>query len=99
MDPYTAPHFASSAVITIDTQQDTLDGGAFEVPGTSAVLPRMRRVLDVYRHRGITEMKNIGVVVDDADAVAGAVMASPFLRRTRHERDGLPNRQPARAPR
>jgi nicotinamidase-related amidase len=48
-DPYTAPDFASSALITIDTQRDVLDGGPFEVPGTSAVLSRLRVLLDAFR--------------------------------------------------
>ena len=37
-DPYLAPDFASVALVTIDTQQDTLDGQPFEVPGTSDAL-------------------------------------------------------------
>jgi nicotinamidase-related amidase len=48
-DPYTAPDFASSALITIDTQRDVLDGGPFEVPGTSAVLSRLRVLVDAFR--------------------------------------------------
>jgi hypothetical protein len=31
--------------VTIDTQRDTLDGQPLEIPGTSAALPNMRRVL------------------------------------------------------
>ncbi len=49
MEDYTAPHFNTSAVITIDTQCDTLDGQPMEIAGTSAVLPNIRRVLDAYR--------------------------------------------------
>jgi nicotinamidase-related amidase len=48
---YTVPHFASSAVITIDVQRDTLDGQPLEIPGTSAALPNIRRVLDAYRRQ------------------------------------------------
>jgi nicotinamidase-related amidase len=36
-------------LITIDTQCDTLDGQPFEIPGTSAILPRMRTLLEAYR--------------------------------------------------
>jgi hypothetical protein len=37
-DP-TAPEFDFAALITIDVQCDTLDGGPLYVPGTSACLP------------------------------------------------------------
>lgn len=50
---YTQPHYRSSAVITIDTQCDTLDGQAWEIAGTSAALPRMRLVLDAYRRMNL----------------------------------------------
>jgi nicotinamidase-related amidase len=46
---YTAPDFVSMALITIDTQRDTLDGGTLEIPGTSAILPRMQRLLRTFR--------------------------------------------------
>ncbi len=49
MKKYTEPNFKSSAVITIDTQCDTLDGQPFEIPGTSAALPNIKKVLDAYR--------------------------------------------------
>ena len=51
-DPYTAPDFASSALITIDTQRDVLDGQPLEIPGTSAALPAMQRLLDGFREAG-----------------------------------------------
>ena len=51
MNKYTEPHFRSSAVITIDTQRDTLDGQPLEIPGTSAALPKIRIILDAYRQK------------------------------------------------
>jgi nicotinamidase-related amidase len=51
-DLHTAPDFASAALITIDTQRDMLDGGPLEVPGTSAVLGRIRVLLDAFRYAG-----------------------------------------------
>ncbi len=48
-DPYTTPDFAASALITIDTQRDTLDGGALEIAGTSAALGAMRALAQAYR--------------------------------------------------
>jgi nicotinamidase-related amidase len=49
MTKYTEPDYTSSAIITIDTQRDTLDGQPLEIPGTSAALPNIRKILDVYR--------------------------------------------------
>ena len=51
-DPYLAPDFASSALVTIDTQRDTLDGGPFEIPGTSDALPHVRRLAEAFRATG-----------------------------------------------
>ncbi len=49
MDRYTEPDFDAAALITIDTQCDTLDGQPLEIPGTSAILPNMRRLLGAFR--------------------------------------------------
>jgi len=49
MSSYTEPQWSSCALITIDTQCDTLDGQPFEIPGTSAVVPWMRALLDAFR--------------------------------------------------
>jgi nicotinamidase-related amidase len=51
MDRYTEPDFGNAALITIDTQRDTLDGQPLDIPGTSAVLPNMRRLLAAFRNR------------------------------------------------
>jgi nicotinamidase-related amidase len=51
-DSYTAPDFAAAALITIDVQRDTLDGGPLEIPGTTAALPAMRTLLDAFRQTG-----------------------------------------------
>jgi nicotinamidase-related amidase len=48
-DRYLAPEFPASALITIDTQRDVLDGQPLEIPGTSAALPAMKRLLDAFR--------------------------------------------------
>src|SRR5688572_18297153 len=49
VDKYTAADFCRCALITIDTQCDTLDGAPLEIPGTSAILPQMRALLDTFR--------------------------------------------------
>ncbi len=51
-DRYTAPEFASAALITIDTQRDVLDGAPLEIAGTSAALPQMRVLIDAFRAAG-----------------------------------------------
>ena len=48
-DQHTAPQFDTAALVTIDTQRDVLDDGAFPIAGTTAVLPAMRRLLDAFR--------------------------------------------------
>jgi nicotinamidase-related amidase len=53
MNRYTQPDFTTSALITIDTQVDTLDGQPLEIPGTSAILPNMHRLLAIFRERGL----------------------------------------------
>lgn len=52
MDRYTMPDLASLALITIDTQRDTLDGQPLEIRGTSAILPAMRQLLQAFRAAG-----------------------------------------------
>jgi nicotinamidase-related amidase len=51
-DRYLAPEWGSSALIAIDTQRDFLDGQPLEIPGTSAVRPAIRRLLDGFRASG-----------------------------------------------
>lgn len=48
-DPHTAPDFARSALVVIDTQVDFLDGGASPIAGTTQVLPSIDRLLTAYR--------------------------------------------------
>jgi nicotinamidase-related amidase len=48
-DDYTAPDFQAAALITIDTQRDVLDGGQFEITGTSAALGAMRLLAHTFR--------------------------------------------------
>jgi nicotinamidase-related amidase len=52
IDDHTAPDLAACALITIDTQQDVLDGAPFEIAGTSAVLPRMAELCRAFRAAG-----------------------------------------------
>jgi len=52
MSKYLRPDFSTAALITIDTQQDALDGQPFEIPGTSAILPNMVDLLQAFRKSG-----------------------------------------------
>jgi nicotinamidase-related amidase len=51
-DPYTAPHFATSALITIDVQRDFLSEAPYGVPGTTEILPALRRAVSAFRAAG-----------------------------------------------
>jgi nicotinamidase-related amidase len=46
---YTRPDFGSMALITIDMQNDFLMGQPLEIPGTSEILPQMRRLAETFR--------------------------------------------------
>lgn len=69
MKKYTEPNFKSSAVITIDTQCDTLDGQPFEIPGTSAALPNIKKVLDAYREKGLPIVHIVRIYKKDGSNV------------------------------
>jgi nicotinamidase-related amidase len=51
LDKYTRPDLDSVALVIIDTQRDFLDGQPLEIPGTSAVLPNIKLLLDAFRDR------------------------------------------------
>ena len=53
MNALVEPHFDSAALLTIDVQVDTLDGGPFEVPGTSAAVPRIASLCQAFREAGL----------------------------------------------
>jgi nicotinamidase-related amidase len=46
---FVAPDYGHSALITIDVQSDTLDGHPLEIPGTSAMLPKLRELTAAFR--------------------------------------------------
>ena len=53
MNNYIAPNYKTSAVITIDTQCDTLEGQTLAIPGASEAVSNMRQVLDAYRQHNM----------------------------------------------
>ncbi|MEE9575631.1 MAG: isochorismatase family cysteine hydrolase [Gammaproteobacteria bacterium] len=69
MDNYTRPDFKNSALITIDVLRDTLDKQPLEIPGTSAVLPKIKQLLDLYRENKKPIVHIIRIYKDDASNV------------------------------
>ncbi len=69
MDAYTRPDFGSVALITIDTQCDTLDGQPLEIPGTSAILPNMTRLLHAFRVSGRPVIHIVRIYRPDGSSV------------------------------
>lgn len=52
VDPHLAPHWSSSALITIDVQRDFLSEGPFGIPGTTEILPSLTRLTAAFRTAG-----------------------------------------------
>ena len=69
MSRYTDPEHHRSALITIDVQCDTLDGERFEVPGTSAILPRIGRLAATFRFRGAPIVHSVRLYKPDGSNV------------------------------
>jgi nicotinamidase-related amidase len=66
---YITPNYRSSAVITIDTQCDTLDGQPLEIAGTTAALPNIKMVLDAYRQNGMPIVHIVRIYKKDGSNV------------------------------
>lgn len=66
---YTAPDFASMALVTIDTQGDTLDGQPLEMAGTSAILPRVQRLLETFRRMQMPIVHMVRLYKEDGSNV------------------------------
>ncbi len=46
---YTQPDFSSAALVVIDTQAGFLDGQPLEIPGTTTILPTLRKLTKAFR--------------------------------------------------
>lgn len=66
-DPFTIPEYDRAALITIDVQNDTLDDGSFEVPGTSTILPRIHQLCRTFRAAGRPIVHVIRIYTPDAN--------------------------------
>lgn len=79
------PHFASAVLLTIDVQVDTLDGGALEIAGTSAAVPRIANLCRAFRDAGLPIVHIVRLYLADGsnaepvrrDLVSGSI---PMLR-------------------
>jgi nicotinamidase-related amidase len=79
------PHFESAALLTIDVQTDTLDGGPLEIPGTSAAVPKVAALCEAFRASELPIVHVVRIYRADGsnaepvrkDLVAGKV---PILR-------------------
>jgi nicotinamidase-related amidase len=49
MDEYTAPDYEHAALLTIDVQHSTLEGGSLEIPGTRDAASRIKDVAALFR--------------------------------------------------
>lgn len=65
MSPDMEPHFDSAALLTIDVQADTLDGGALEIPGTSTAVPRISALCQAFRNAGLPIVHIVRLYVAD----------------------------------
>jgi nicotinamidase-related amidase len=66
---YTRPDFGSMALITIDMQQDFLEGQPFEIPGTSEILPRLQRLAAAFRRAQLPIVHMVRLYRRDASNV------------------------------
>ncbi len=69
MDKYTQADLNNSALIIIDVLRDTLDKQPLEIPGTSAVLPKIKQLLDFYRENNKPIVHIIRIYKADASNV------------------------------
>ena len=51
-DPHLAPHWATSALVTIDMQRDFLSGQPYGLAGTTEIVPALRSLIDAFRAAG-----------------------------------------------
>ncbi|HEU0089485.1 MAG TPA: isochorismatase family cysteine hydrolase [Pseudonocardiaceae bacterium] len=78
MDEHTQPHYARSALLTIDLQRDFLSDGGYGIVGTTEVLPAVRRLVAGYRAAGRPIVHVVRLYLPDgsnADLPRRAVLA------------------------
>jgi len=67
---YTRPNWRSSALITIDTQNDfSLPGAPAQIQGTMDILPNMRSLLETYREKRLPIVHAVRLYKEDGSNV------------------------------
>lgn len=70
MNEYTCPHRDSAVLLTIDTQNDfTLGGAPAKIEGTAEVVPKMQRLVEIFRSRQIPIVHVVRLYKADATNV------------------------------
>lgn len=95
-DPFTIPEYSRAALVTIDVQNDTLDAGTFEVPGTTTILPQIHQLCRTFRAAGRPIFHVIRIYTPDAHDADRCRMRS-LLAGKRILLKGSPGRRPADA--
>jgi nicotinamidase-related amidase len=96
-DPHLVPHRQTAALVTIDMQRDFLSESSHGVPGTTEVVPALRRLTDAFRaptHPIVHVVRLYQPGGDDADRVRRTLLAGG----TRIEAPGTLVATNARAP-
>jgi nicotinamidase-related amidase len=60
------PHFDSAALLMIDAQFDTLDGGGLEIQGASTAAPRIASLRQAFRSAGLPIVHVVRLYLADA---------------------------------
>ncbi|MCI2420605.1 cysteine hydrolase [Saccharopolyspora sp. K220] len=69
MDEHTRPEFDRSALLTIDMQRDFLSESPHGIPGTTKVLPAVRRLVRAFRDAGSPIVHVVRLYLPDASNV------------------------------
>lgn len=69
MNKCTSPDFTKACLVSIDVQNDVLDGGPLEIPGTSAVLPSIGLLVDLFRNRKLPIIHVVRLYLPDGSNV------------------------------
>lgn len=97
VDHYTAPHYATSALLLIDVQNDFLDDGPAPIPGTRDIVPDLAVLAESFRYHGRPVVHVVRrYVAPDIDSVrraaveAGARIVAPGTEGAAIPNDVLP---------
>ena len=83
VDPHLAPHWDTSALVTIDMQRDFLSEAPHGIPGTTEVLPLLERLAGAFRGAGRTIVHIVRLHVgEDVDRLRRTLIAdgADFVR-------------------